>query len=349
MSARPDAIGILYDRHVARLVAALAHLGGDREVAFDIAQETFARALEQGHRVKLPPEGSAWPWLWTVGRNLLRDRQHRDLVDASARQRLGMGSVGFDANAIDELIARVDAEELHALLAAALDELPAEQREAVVGRVAAGLDYSRLAGGLGVSEEAPRARVSRGLRALRFRDLNPIVELRSELRSAASRRAAVTRRRRRLIVLAVVAVAGVGTSLSIAANGWLTGEPAPPPAVSDFKAYTPQLGFHPQPGKAVLVAQDGVIKLYATTNRDGTYCLVVAEPWKSPSAGDGGTCVQKREASSPITAGLIGGSPGAWVVAGRVVDARARRISFTRPDGTTIELPIARVASTSRP
>jgi len=169
---------------------------------------------------------------------------------------------------------------------------------------------------------------------------NPIVELRAELLSAASRRISAGRRRRRLIVLAVVVVAGVATSLSIAANGWLTGEPAPPPVVSDFKAYTPQLGFHPEPGRAVFVAQDGVIKLYATPNREGTYCLVVDEPWKPPSANDGGTCVPRTFLGPPLTAGVIGGAPGTWVVAGRVADRHARTISFSGPDGTPIERPI---------
>jgi len=161
----PEAICVLYDRHVARLVAALAQAGGDREAAFDIAQETFARALERGHRVKLPPDGSAWPWLWVVARNLMRDRQRRDVVDASARRRLGMAAVPFDAPAIDELIERVEAEELRGALA----ELPVDQRDAVLGRVAGELEYAELAGRFGASEEAVRARVSRGLRALRLR------------------------------------------------------------------------------------------------------------------------------------------------------------------------------------
>jgi RNA polymerase sigma factor (sigma-70 family) len=161
----PEAICVLYDRYVARLVAALALACGDRETAFDIAQETFARALERGHRVKMPRDGSAWPWLWVVARNLLRDRQRRDIVDAGARRRLGMATVRFDVQAIDELIERVDAEELRT----ALDALPFDQREAVVGRVAGGLEYAELAGRFGTSEEAVRARVSRGLRALRLR------------------------------------------------------------------------------------------------------------------------------------------------------------------------------------
>lgn len=144
-------------------------MGGDREVAFDIAQETFARVLEQGHRVRVPVDGSAWPWLWVVARNLLRDAQRRALVDATARRRLGIGTAAYDEEAVDELIARVDSDELSEALSRALEELPTEQRRAVLGRVTHGLGYDALAEGTGMSEEAVRARVSRGLRALRIR------------------------------------------------------------------------------------------------------------------------------------------------------------------------------------
>jgi DNA-directed RNA polymerase specialized sigma24 family protein len=107
--------------------------------------------------------------LWTVARNLLHDRQRRDIVDADARRRLGIAMVVFDEQAIEELIARVDAEYLGDSLAAALDELPFDQTQAVVGRVVTELGYERLALGLGASEQVLRARVSRGLRALRLR------------------------------------------------------------------------------------------------------------------------------------------------------------------------------------
>jgi RNA polymerase sigma-70 factor (ECF subfamily) len=164
----PDAIVALYDRHVARLVAALAAASGDRELAFDLAQETFARLLERGHRPRIPADGSAWPWLWTAARNLLRDRQRRDAVDRSARRRLGIATISYDEEAVDDLIGRLDAEGLHQALGEALDELPAEQRDAVVGRVVLGRDY-RLLADAATKEAAVRAHVSRGLRALHTR------------------------------------------------------------------------------------------------------------------------------------------------------------------------------------
>jgi RNA polymerase sigma-70 factor (ECF subfamily) len=165
----PDAIVALYDRHVARLVAALASASGDRQLAFDLAQETFAQVLQVGHRVRLETDGSAWPWLWTVARNLLRDSQRRDVVERGARQRLGISAIPYDEQAVDELISRVDATDLRAEVRAALAELPHQQREAVVGRVLVADNYASLSVLTGTSEQALRARVSRGLRTLRLR------------------------------------------------------------------------------------------------------------------------------------------------------------------------------------
>jgi DNA-directed RNA polymerase specialized sigma24 family protein len=90
-------------------------------------------------------------------------------VEAGARRRLGIATISYDPSAIDDLIAQVDAGDLGEALGLALDDLPAEQRRAVVGRVALDTGYEDLAEALGATEEALRARVSRGLRAMRIR------------------------------------------------------------------------------------------------------------------------------------------------------------------------------------
>lgn len=165
----PDAIVALYDRHVARLVAALVSASGDQQLAFDVAQETFARALEVGHRVRIEANGSAWPWLWTVARNLLRDSQRRAVVEKGARQRLAISAIPYDDQAVDELVSRVVANDLHDAVRAALADLPHDQQQAVIGRVLVADDYASLAALTWASEQALRARVSRGLHTLRLR------------------------------------------------------------------------------------------------------------------------------------------------------------------------------------
>ena len=149
--------------------------------------------------------------------------------------------------------------------------------------------------------------------------------------------------RRRVAALAiVVGLLVIGTALAATTN-WLTGSPAPKSVVSDFGSYTPQLGFNPDPGNAVLVAQDSNMRLYATTNKQGSYCLVASAPWKRPSKlSDGGTCIPPAQAAAPLIAGLVGASSSqsadqqTYLIAGRTADPEARTIRFTDPNGDPI-------------
>jgi hypothetical protein len=49
-----------------------------------------------------------------------------------------------------------------------------------------------------------------------------------------------------LVAFAVITIGILVTGISFAERGWFTAEPAPKPVVDDFRAYTPQLGFHPE-------------------------------------------------------------------------------------------------------
>jgi hypothetical protein len=150
----------------------------------------------------------------------------------------------------------------------------------------------------------------------------------------------VPRRRVALLSLAL-GLFVIGTAVA-AMTDWLTGSPAPNSVVSDFGSYAPQLGFNPEPGHAVLVAQDGDISLFATTNKQGSYCLIASAPWKRPSKlPDGGTCIPPAQAAAPLVAGLVGASssPGGqqtYLIAGRTTNPEARAIHFSDPTGTPI-------------
>jgi hypothetical protein len=147
------------------------------------------------------------------------------------------------------------------------------------------------------------------------------------------------------LVVAALALSALIASLAIAGTGWLTGAPAPPAVITDFQAYTPQLGFHPDPGRAVLVANDGQVKLYATTNREGTYCLDLVAPWKPATTLDGGTCVPKAIASGHFIAGIMGAGPltahgVTLVVGGRIADPQPQSVRFAGPEGKTVTVPV---------
>jgi len=174
-----------------------------------------------------------------------------------------------------------------------------------------------------------------------------LIDHRGELVLAA-RRWHRARRRRRRIVLASGAVAAVlvVAGAAVAATGWLVGAPAPPSVKSDFGSYAPQLGFNPTPGKAVLVAGDGPYQLFATTNEQGTYCVLVSAPWKRPGPqGEGGDCVPQETAAKRFWVGLGGaaGSPDGhtrFVLDGRTTDPNAASVRFSTPDGQSITVPV---------
>jgi hypothetical protein len=145
-------------------------------------------------------------------------------------------------------------------------------------------------------------------------------------------------RRRALLPLAAALVL-VGTAAA-ATTSWLVGSPAPQTVVNDFKSYATQLGFHPVPGHAVLVADSNSVSLYATVNQEGGYCLIASAPWKRPgSLSDGGTCVAASDAAAPFVAGTLGlsNSPGesatTLVLAGRTTNSNARMVRFEDSEG----------------
>jgi hypothetical protein len=145
--------------------------------------------------------------------------------------------------------------------------------------------------------------------------------------------------RRRVLAPLVAALVIVGTGAA-ATTSWLNGSPAPSSVVNGFKSYPTQLGFHPVPGQAVLVAGGTNVSLYATVNREGGYCLTVSAPWKRPgSLSDGGTCVTASDTTAAFVAGTVGvsnlprESATTLVVAGRTTNSNAGAVRFEAPDG----------------
>ena len=176
---------------------------------------------------------------------------------------------------------------------------------------------------------------------------------RGDLVTAAHRWQRSRDRRRRRFVLAssVLALGAVIVGTAIAATGWLVGSPAPPSVKSDFGSYAPQLGFNPEPGKAVLVASEGAYKMYVTPDKQGGYCTLVSDPWYHPGPqGSGGDCNSRQQASVAFLAGPVGAGPtspasdGAtntqMVIAGRTRNSAAKRVRFTTPDQKTVTTPL---------
>ncbi len=164
--ARGDraAFGELYDRYLPLVLRWSLRETRNREIAADLAAETFAAALIASPRYRAA-KGQVGTWLLGIARNKLRESRRHRRVEDSARRRIGLQP----AELTDDDLERV--EELVSLegsgVVAMLDALPAALREAVAQRVIEERSYEEIATELSCSESVVRQRVSRGLRNLR--------------------------------------------------------------------------------------------------------------------------------------------------------------------------------------
>jgi RNA polymerase sigma-70 factor (ECF subfamily) len=157
----PGAFSELYARHV---VTVYGWLRPRLEwAASDLTAETFARAWLSRHRFHDQRDGSALPWLLGIAAKLLADAVRRERIDTRARRRLGLPVDLASDDGYAEVEARLSP---RPELEAALQSLPAHEREALELRVIEELPYGEIAEQLEIRPAAARLRVSRALRRL---------------------------------------------------------------------------------------------------------------------------------------------------------------------------------------
>jgi RNA polymerase sigma-70 factor (ECF subfamily) len=161
-----DVFAAFYDANAERVLVFFARRCVDGDVAADLTAETFARAYAGRDLYRGHSDGEAEGWLFGIARNLLADYLRRGGTEREAIERLGIEVPALSQEEyarIDEL-AGMDA--IRTVVAERFDRLSEEQREAVRLRVVEEVAYSEVARRLEISEEAARARVSRGLKQL---------------------------------------------------------------------------------------------------------------------------------------------------------------------------------------
>ena len=161
----PPAFVALYDRQAESLLRCFARRTLDAEVAFDLTAETFAEAFASRGRFD-PSRGDAVAWLFGIAHHQLGSYLRRLNVERRARRRLGIREHPLSEADYERIEAMIDFAAVGRQLRSALQTLPSEQREAVVYRVIDELSYEQIAERIGCSQDAARARVSRGLRLL---------------------------------------------------------------------------------------------------------------------------------------------------------------------------------------
>ncbi len=159
-------VDALYARHHDELLLFLARRTADAEVALDLWSETFAQAVAGRTKFRGTSDAEAAAWLYGIAKRQLARYFRRGYAERRALERLGLERPPADIELIADVARRAQLDVLRAELAVAFASLSEPIRDAVKLRVVDELPYIQVAETLSISEQAARARVSRGLAAL---------------------------------------------------------------------------------------------------------------------------------------------------------------------------------------
>ena len=160
----------LVSEHQRMVVQLAINLLGDRDEALDLSQEVFLRVFRTIHRFR--GQSSLRTWIYRIAVNQARNRhrfwrrRHRG-DQVSLDQHLathGEFPSGRDLTP-DRVLAQ---KQLAERLQRALDDLPFDQRTAIVLREIDGLSYEEIAFSLGVAIGTVKSRLTRARQTLRL-------------------------------------------------------------------------------------------------------------------------------------------------------------------------------------
>ncbi len=138
-----EAFGLLIERHMRRAYVHALGIVGSREDALDLSQEAFARAYRARHT--LDPDRPFYAWLYQILRRLcfnsLRDAKTRARLETEQIDWLVCLSQGTATDPAQEALR----EEARRRVAAAIERLPAREREVLVLKEFEEMKYREIA------------------------------------------------------------------------------------------------------------------------------------------------------------------------------------------------------------
>jgi RNA polymerase sigma-70 factor, ECF subfamily len=159
----------LVSQHQRIVVQLATNLLGDREEALDLAQEVFLRVFRTIHRFR--GQSTLRTWIYRIAVNQARNRhrfwQRRHRADQVSLDQ-HVATYGDTLSGFGPTPERVLAQkELASRLRGALDDLPFEQRTAIVLREIDGLSYEEIAFSLDLAVGTVKSRLTRARQTLR--------------------------------------------------------------------------------------------------------------------------------------------------------------------------------------
>lgn len=164
---QPEAFSAISERYSKRIFNFLLGLMDDRGAAEDLTQDTFLKAFEA--RRSYAARGALSSWLYTIARNLVRDRarfnRDRKVVPLDVRDSGGDVPVLKDSAPGPEEVAL--SRRGVAWVKEALGRLPEAQKEVLILSRFHGMTYNQIAEIVGASPEAVKQKAYRAVMTLR--------------------------------------------------------------------------------------------------------------------------------------------------------------------------------------
>ena len=164
-----ESLDWLYRRHAEPLLIYFARRLFDAEAAVDLVGETFAAAFQSRGKFRGNTEDEAIGFLYGIARNKLLVHIHDDAIRIRKTRQLPVDRRALTDAEIDRVEELAGLEALRLAVREQLDSLSPEHQAALKLRIVDELDYGAVAACMNISEQAARARVSRGLKALATR------------------------------------------------------------------------------------------------------------------------------------------------------------------------------------
>jgi RNA polymerase sigma-70 factor (ECF subfamily) len=160
----PEAFEVFYRAHVEAVQRFVARRVGDPEVAADLTADVFVALIEaaDGYRPEL---GSPVAWLYGIAHRVVSGHRRRRLRELELVRRVS-GRRLLDADGLERVQERLDAQRAARRLQPALDRLPAGERATFELVALDGLSLTDAAAALGVKPVTARVRLHRARRAL---------------------------------------------------------------------------------------------------------------------------------------------------------------------------------------
>lgn len=168
-----EAFEEIVDRYQNQIVTYLCRYVGSREMAEDLAQETFLRVFRRAETYD--PSSKFSTWIYTIAVNLAKDEfkrlrrrpQTRSMDDERAGEGIRSDSLRTPEGDEESPTGRMERGERSDRVNDLLARIPPEERDVLILRDINGFTYTEIADTLGLPMGTVKSRINRGRNSLK--------------------------------------------------------------------------------------------------------------------------------------------------------------------------------------